>query len=100
MRYVCTVCNETYGLEAPRWRCRCGNPLDLTSPPVSLADIDQARSGVWRYASLLPTVSEEAMISLGEQTTPLVMSDLGAQLKLDHLLPSGSYKDRGAAVAV
>ena len=82
------------------WRCRCGNPLDLTSPPVSLADIDQARSGVWRYAALLPAAPEEARISLGEQTTPLVTTDLGAQLKLDYLLPSGSYKDRGAAVAV
>ena len=98
MRYFCTVCGETYGLEEPRWRCNCGGPLELTSPPASLADIDQERSGVWRYASLLPSVSEEARVSLGEQTTPLVMSDLGARLKIDYLLPSGSYKDRGAAV--
>jgi len=53
---------------------------------------------VWRYAALLPPVAEEARISLGEQATPLVMTDLGARLKLDYLLPSGSYKDRGAAV--
>jgi threonine synthase len=69
-------------------------------PPVSLADVDQKRSGVWRYASLLPPVAENGRISLGEQATPLLMSDLGAHLKLDYLLPSGSYKDRGAAVLV
>jgi threonine synthase len=100
MRYFCTVCGETYGLEQPWWRCRCGGALEFSLPPVSLTDVDQERSGVWRYASLLPPVAENARISLGEQTTPLLMSDLGAHLKLDYLLPSGSYKDRGAAVLV
>lgn len=100
MRYFCTACGETYGLELHRWRCRCGGALEFSLPPVSPADIDHGRSGVWRYASLLPPVAENGRISLGEQTTPLLMSDLGARLKLDYLLPSGSYKDRGAAVLV
>jgi threonine synthase len=44
-------------------------------------------------------MADEARVSLGEQTTPLITSGpLGVLLKLDHLLPSGSYKDRGAAV--
>lgn len=98
MRYFCTVCGKTYDLGEPLWRCSCGGALELSSSPASLADIDAERSGVWRYASLLPPVAEDARVSLGEQTTPLIMSDLGAHLKLDYLLPSGSYKDRGAAV--
>ena len=98
MRYFCTICGEIYGLGEPRWRCDCGGPLELSSPPASLADIGQEPSAVWRYAALLPPVAEEARISLGEQATPLIMTDLGARLKLDYLLPSGSYKDRGAAV--
>ena len=98
MWYFCTICSETYGLGEPRWRCDCGGPLELSSPPASLADIGQEPSAVWRYAALLPPVAEEARISLGEQATPLIMTDLGARLKLDYLLPSGSYKDRGAAV--
>lgn len=98
MRYFCIVCGKTYDLGEPRWRCSCGEPLELSSAPASLADIDAKRSGVWRYASLLPPVAEDARVSLGEQTTPLIMSELGAHLKLDYLLPSGSYKDRGAAV--
>ena len=98
MRYFCTICGETYSLGEPRWRCDCGGPLELSSPPASLADIGQERSAVWRYAALLPPVAEDARVSLGEQPTPLILTDLGARLKLDYLLPSGSYKDRGAAV--
>jgi threonine synthase len=74
--------------------------LELTAAPVSLADIDRARSGVWRYPSLLPPVADSVRISLGEATTPLVMRDPGSFLKLDYFLPTGSYKDRGATVLV
>ena len=100
MRYFCTTCSEIYSLAKPRWRCGCGGMLDLTSPSVSPMDIDYARSGVWRYPSLLPPVADSARISLGEVITPLVERDLGAFLKLDYLLPTGSYKDRGATVLV
>jgi threonine synthase len=99
VRYVCTACDAAYGLAEPRWRCDCGGTLELNSPPASLADIDHGRSGVWRYASLLPSVPAGARVSLGEQTTPLLKDErLGVHLKLDYLLPSGSYKDRGATV--
>jgi len=38
-------------------------------------------------------------VSLGEQATPLIMSSqLNVRVKLDYMLPSGSYKDRGATV--
>lgn len=99
MRYVCTACGDSYGLEDLRWRCDCGGSLELTSPPARSGDIDVGASGVWRYASLLPPVVEGSRVSLGEQTTPLIRSDaLKVRLKLDYLLPSGSYKDRGATV--
>jgi threonine synthase len=100
MQYFCTSCGEIYDPVLLRSRCGCGGALEFSLPPVSLTEIDQERSGVWRYASLLPPVPENERISLGEQATPLLMSDLGAGLKLDYLLPSGSYKDRGAAVLV
>jgi threonine synthase len=75
--------------------------LDLDSPPVDVAQIDASRSGVWRYPALLPPLPVQHRISLGEQTTPLIRHEgLDVLLKLDHLLPSGSYKDRGATVLV
>ncbi len=100
-RYTCSACRAAHPVSEARWRCDCNGVLDVGLRAVSLEDIDRGRSGVWRYASLLPPLAEAARVTLGEQTTPLIHSDiLGAHLKLDYLLPSGSYKDRGAAVLV
>jgi threonine synthase len=100
-RYTCSAWGAAHpGSEAP-WRCDCNGVLDVDLPAVSLENIDHRRSGVWRYASLLPPLAEAARVTLSEQTTPLIHNDsLGAYLELDYLLPSGSYTDRGAAVLV
>jgi threonine synthase len=55
---------------------------------------------LWRYGAALPVRAEEA-VSLGETITPLVEAHVDGtaiRFKLDFLLPTGSYKDRGAAV--
>ena len=65
-------------------------------------------NGIWTYYALLPEVAEHARLSLGEGHTPLVKSrSIGPSLglenlyfKLENLNPSGSYKDRFAALAV
>lgn len=64
--------------------------------------------GIWKYSHLLPQVEESCKLTLGEAGTPLVRSKrLGPAMglnnlyfKLEMLNPSGSYKDRFAAVAV
>jgi threonine synthase len=53
---------------------------------------------MWRYAEALAVSGDP--VSLGEPMTPLVAIEHGGrrvELKCDYLLPSGSYKDRGAA---
>jgi threonine synthase len=53
---------------------------------------------MWRYAEALAVSGDP--VSLGEPMTPLVAVEHGGrrvELKCDYLLPSGSYKDRGAA---
>ncbi len=68
---------------------------------------DPDERGVWRYHALLPVGLEHA-VWLGEGETPLVHATaLGARLGLDFLYlknetrnPTGSYKDRMAAVVV
>jgi threonine synthase len=53
-------------------------------------------AGLWRYLDWLPVAEP---LSLGEPTTPLV--EYGdVLLKLEGALPTGSFKDRGAAVQV
>lgn len=64
--------------------------------------------GIWTYQKLLPYVNRSAQITLGEGHTPLVKSrHIGPALgldnlyfKLENLNPTGSYKDRFAALAV
>ena len=63
---------------------------------------------IWRFADLLPLVEPQFRLTLGEGRTPLISSRrIGPSAGLDHLLlkvessnPTGSYKDRFAAMAV
>jgi threonine synthase len=63
---------------------------------------------MWRYRELLPVKEPENIVSLGEGMTPLLhLERLGAELgvanlymKDEGLLPTGSFKARGAAVGV
>ena len=55
---------------------------------------------LWRYSAILP-VKRDAAVWLGETITPLVEAQVDGMtvlFKLDFLLPTGSYKDRGASV--
>lgn len=69
---------------------------------------DDSGQGVWRYHSLLPTVPEASRLYLGEGQTPLISSRFlyrqlgGAELyfKYEGGNPTGSYKDRIAAVGL
>jgi threonine synthase len=55
---------------------------------------------LWRYRSVLPAGQGSAWkkVTLGEGMTPLVPVRPGLWCKLDYVTPTGSFKDRGAAV--
>ena len=104
MELVCSVCGERFGAEAPLWRCTCGAPLDLDfSPIIDKSMFESDAPGLRRYANALPLDSPQRMVSLGEGGTPLLEAELDGKpvaLKLEFLSPSGSFKDRGAAVMI
>ncbi len=67
--------------------------------------VDLGGEGVWRYAPLLP--SFKIKVSLGEGMTPMLKAErlsklLGINLfiKNESVNPTGSYLDRGSAVAL
>jgi threonine synthase len=78
--------------------------LDLTDwPPFEAGQIDAGQRGLWRYRALLPLDPSWPAVTLGEGDTPLVRVDWQGQpltFKLESLAPTGSFKDRGAAVLV
>ena len=87
-------------------RCPSTNdPLEYTDiPRFDPAAIDERAAGIWRYAAMLPVVAPgRERITLGEGWTPLIQDtwgDLPVYWKMDALMPTGSYKDRGVCVMV
>jgi threonine synthase len=98
----CERCGNRYEYTDRAWRCTCGGILTL--PQTKCFSDPVAGAGMWRYArNLLPTIESDCT-TLGEGATPLVcfatIADSLVYAKLEFLAPTGSFKDRGAAVAV
>ena len=104
---VCTSCGETFHDHV--YACpKCHAPLLVSYDWLDGKLADEDEPGVWKYWRLLPRVEAGKRLSLGEGNTPLVKSAyLGKQLGIDELYfklegsnPTGSYKDRIAAVGL
>jgi threonine synthase len=99
--YACDACGREYALTADApWRCDCGHALDFADHPLpdgGPTDPDRDR-GLWAFSEFLPV---EKHVTLGEGWTPLVDApEWDAAFKLESLFPTGSFKDRGAAVTL
>lgn len=91
---------ESYETSDPRWRSDTGALLDLEFD-AHFETIE--RPGMWKYGSAIPIEDDAHIVSFDEGDTPLTpfrIKDTNVLLKQDHLLPSGSYKDRGASVLI
>ena len=111
---ACSKCNETYDSEQRLNLCKCGAPLLVRYKLDQIAEVFTkdhlaGRSpDLWRYRELLPVVKEENIVCLGEGMTPLLpLKNLGAEINLPNLylkdeglIPTGTFKARGAAVGV
>ncbi|UUZ80215.1 threonine synthase [Paenibacillus sp. P26] len=110
----CPKCGQVYRPDEIQQLCVCGSPLlvdyDLQElkkqwGPSALAG---RPSTLWRYHESLPVTSPENVITLGEgMTPPLPMNRLGADMGIGRLwmkdegvIPTGSFKARGAAVGI
>jgi threonine synthase len=102
--FQCERCDAKTAASKDVWHCpECGGPLRWqTERRFERGMIDSAASGLWRYADALP-LRRNLATSFDEATTPLVSIDIAGRTigcKLDFLMPSGSYKDRGAAILI
>ncbi len=112
MHLQCSSCGKTYDYHRTYNACtECGRPLlaryDLASLRDSpREDVIGTQPSLWRYGALLPAQGEA--LSLGEGFTPLIHATrLGRELGFSQLYikdesgnPTGSFKARGAAVAI
>lgn len=111
VRYSCFACGpvETADLHRPFCR-RCGEPL-LAAPagrPRRKVIREDAQSALERFIDFLPVSAIDPALSLGEGDTPLLrLGRIGPGIGVPGLYakneaqnPTGSFKDRGTAVAV
>ncbi|MEU2115595.1 threonine synthase [Streptomyces sp. NPDC016459] len=106
--YVCPRCRVASPTDALTWCCpKCRGPWDLefASAPISLPSLASRGNSLWRYEEALPPMPYASDVTLGEGRTPLVpltTAEAGApasvSAKLDFLMPTLSFKDRGAVL--
>jgi threonine synthase len=101
---ICTKCGDVYSVREACWKCDCGGLLDIDfSASFDRRAIASRPLSLWRYREALPLEDDRNIISFGEGFTPLTPFKLGGReilIKQDQLFPSGSYKDRGAALLI
>lgn len=103
--FVCSICGNKTDPKKLTYRCRCGGLFNLEFMPNTL-DIDKMDFSMWRYISALPFEKDYTgykSITLGEgmtNTIPLDNDNPDILLKMDFMMPTLSFKDRGAAVLI
>lgn len=111
---VCPRCKKPYDHRKIQHLCECGSPLlteyDLEGAGrhVNPKVLESRPSNLWRYRELLPVEDEGNIVSLGEGFTPLIplpgtaaKYGFGAlYLKDEGIIPTGTFKARGAAVGI
>ncbi len=99
--FVCPKCGRREALDTRLPHCPCGALWELDSdiPKYDPALIDQAEWSQFRYRAFM-TLDDDVSwrsVSLGEGMTPVVQLEKGVMAKVDYMMPTLSFKDRGAA---
>jgi threonine synthase len=110
----CTQCGRFYPGQTPQALCECGRSLfaryDLGAvrAAVTPKEIATRPPTLWRYRELLPVRDDASIVTMGEGYTPMVpvpklAREIGVGelfVKDEGLNPTGTFKARGAAVAI
>lgn len=122
IKLKCIECGKSYSANEVRYRCNCGNLLDVVLDlgklnGNKLKKIFEYRlkekslpysSGVWRYKELVLPIADNKIVSKNEGNTNLYSSKKIAKycglssIKLKHEgeNPTGSFKDRGMTAGI
>jgi threonine synthase len=104
----CTECHSSHSKSDILQKCpKCGGLLDTIINPeilseISKDDLDRTPS-MWKFRDFLPVDTTDRIVSAGEGDTPLrQLSSLQGNVwvKDETRNPTGTFKDRGASLAV
>ena len=101
-RYVNPRTGAEWSVNTAIWRAPDdGGYVNLTpGEGLRRGDIDASSGTLWRYHNAL-RLPREAVETMGEGWTPLIPStwcDSSVLIKCEHMMPTGSFKDRGTTV--
>lgn len=109
----CHFCGETYDLGISDYPCHsCGGILnpqyDYDAVDISRDAWERRNGSMWKYEELLPIRDSNAIVSMGEGTTPLVeCPEIAERLGVRRVLvkdegqnPTNTFKDRGQSAAM
>ena len=103
MSYIDSSSGLLHPTDTARWCGDSGAYLNLAAGRGMTRDaINKDLHSVWRYAQAID-VDARAAVSLGEGGTPLLersWNGVPVQFKLEFMMPTGSFKDRGMTVMV
>jgi threonine synthase len=110
----CVRCGRKYPKDEIRYRCDCGDSIEIVydygelAGKVNWAGLRKRTFCHWRYREFYPVLRKESIITMGEGGTSLVRSRgvvkrTGCRellFKMESLNPTGSFKDRGSTVEI
>lgn len=106
LTFICQKCKSKYSPEEA-YRCKCGGlfTADFECLSIDFAKLDPFERTIWRYIDSMPFENSciPKLITMGEGFTPLALLEPGngnLMVKCDYLMPTLSFKDRGAAVLI
>ncbi len=103
MNYIDPATGVTYSTNTARWCSDTGGYLNLThGTGLKRGDIKASCYSVWRYAKAIG-VDDKHAVAMGEGWTPLIDGEwrgASVRFKLEFMMPTGSFKDRGMTVMV
>ncbi|KJS81281.1 MAG: pyridoxal-5'-phosphate-dependent protein subunit beta [Peptococcaceae bacterium BICA1-8] len=108
VKYVCAECGKEYDITTRVFRCECGGLFDLGRFDISFSEKNILRHewSLFRYLKALPFDDDVDVwkgITMGEGLTPIVPIEIANPnllVKVDYMMPTLSFKDRGAAVLI
>ena len=102
MKYVCSHYHREENITIRHAKCACGGlwQLNYRPPAFTADDIDRAKWSQFRYHRYMALNGDAwRAVSMGEGMTPVIRFDGDVLLKMDYLMPTLSFKDRGAQLS-
>jgi len=110
----CVRCGRKYPKEEIRYRCDCGDSIEIVydyaelAGKISWAGLRKRTFCHWRYREFYPELKKKSIITMGEGGTSLVRSRSAVKkagcrellFKVESLNPTGSFKDRGSTIEI